>query len=101
MQRAGLITPLPFGGQGSEIPYSDTGAGEGIGTRFVSLIASTSDGYFEAMQADVIEGRTFEDSDWNRTDIAVIDDIAAGRLFPGERAVGRRLWIPSTRLEVV
>jgi predicted permease len=93
VRHAGLVTPLPFGGQGAEIPYGST-VDEAQSGQFVSIVASTTPGYFDAMGAVVLDGRTFEESDQNRTDIAVIDDIAAERIFPGARAVGRSMWLP-------
>jgi predicted permease len=51
-------------------------------------------GYFETMRTPLIEGRTFteEDNQPGRT-YAVIDNILAGRAFPGHSAIGKRILI--------
>lgn len=91
--RVGLVSPLPFGGQGAEIPYNNLGGEAADWGRYVASTAYASPGYFEVMGAEVLDGRTFQESDLDRTDIAVIDDIAAARVFPDGRAVGRQVWV--------
>jgi putative ABC transport system permease protein len=51
-------------------------------------------GYFKAMGTKIIEGREYTDAD-NRADHmgVIIDQKMAAAAFPGERAVGKRLWI--------
>ena len=93
VRHAGLVSVLPFGGQGAEIAYGST-RDEAESGQFVSIVASASPRYFEAMGTAVLDGRTFTDADWNRTDVVVIDDLAAERLFPGSRAAGRSMWLP-------
>ena len=53
-------------------------------------------GYFQAMGTRLIAGRTFEEAD-NRQDHlgVVIDERLAIKAFPGENAVGKRLYIRS------
>jgi putative ABC transport system permease protein len=53
-------------------------------------------GYFEAMGTKLIAGRTYTEAD-DRTEntFVVIDDILAATAFPGESAVGKRLFIRS------
>ena len=53
-------------------------------------------GYFEAMGAKLIAGRTYTDAD-NRPDFTgvVIDEKLAKKAFPAENAVGKRLFIRS------
>lgn len=97
--RAGFVAPLPFGGQGAEVPYNDVGGDGGEWGRYVASVATASPGYFDAMGAEVLDGRTFQESDGTRTDIAVIDDIAASRLFPDTRAVGRQVWVQAVTEE--
>ncbi len=51
-------------------------------------------GYFDVMRTKLIEGRVFTDADndSSRT-LAVIDRNFAAKAFPGESAVGKRLYI--------
>jgi putative ABC transport system permease protein len=51
-------------------------------------------GYFDAMETRVLDGRVFTESDnvAASTDI-VIDALMAARMFPGQSAVGRTLYV--------
>jgi len=51
-------------------------------------------GYFETMGTNLLEGRTFTDDDNQpgRT-YAVVDKILAGRAYPGQSAIGKRILI--------
>ncbi|HJQ20096.1 MAG TPA: ABC transporter permease [Gemmatimonadaceae bacterium] len=53
-------------------------------------------GYFETMGVKLIEGRTYTDAD-NRPDFTgvIIDQTMARKAFPGESAIGKRLFIRS------
>ncbi|HSA57496.1 MAG TPA: ABC transporter permease [Gemmatimonadaceae bacterium] len=55
-------------------------------------------GYFEAMRTRLLAGRTLTDAD-NDSSFrgVVIDDVLAARAFPGESAVGKRLFIRTAR----
>lgn len=98
VQSVGLGWPLPFGGHGPELPYNDTGSDSEDWGRYVAFTATASPGYFETMQATVLEGRTFEERDLARAEqIAVVDDLVAERLYPGGGAVGRTVWVEDMR----
>jgi predicted permease len=53
-------------------------------------------GYFEAMHTRLLEGRTFTDAD-NAPDrtVVIIDRVLAAKAFPGQSAVGQRLYVRS------
>jgi putative ABC transport system permease protein len=54
-------------------------------------------GYFEAMHAPVVEGRTFQPTDNVPTaTVVVIDNVLAAKAFPGQSAVGKRLLLRIT-----
>lgn len=55
-------------------------------------------GYFEAMRTRLLAGRTLTEAD-NDSSFrgVVIDDVLAARAFPGESAVGKRLFIRTAR----
>ena len=53
---------------------------------------SATPGYFTAMRIPLRDGRYFRESDHEAAPlVAIISESAARRLFPGERAVGRRI----------
>jgi putative ABC transport system permease protein len=91
---AAIVWPLPFAGSGAEVPYAADGGTSNDWGRYVTTVSSASPGYFDAMGARLLDGRTFTETDLTTgADIAVVDDIVAQRLFPGENAVGRTLWL--------
>ncbi|HEU4996688.1 MAG TPA: ABC transporter permease [Gemmatimonadaceae bacterium] len=90
---ATAVTPLPLDGTqfnsrwGKEDAVTDN-------TKFQQAnVHVVLPGYFEAMGTRLIAGRTFTDAD-NRRDFmgVVIDDMLAAKAFPGESAVGKRLY---------
>lgn len=94
LDRAGLVWPLPFTGQGVEVPYDNAGGEAPDWGRFVAFTANAFPGYLETMQATVLDGRVFDEQDLERPgELAVVDDVVAARLYPGGRAVGRTIWI--------
>lgn len=62
-------------------------------------------GYFNAMQIPIIEGRDFDDRDQQKTQrVVIVNQRMAQMLWPGESAVGKRIFIGSDSrdgLEVV
>jgi len=57
-------------------------------------------GYFDVMRTPVVDGRAFTNED-NRPVApgVLIDAVLAAKMFPGQRAVGQRLFIRTTRNE--
>jgi predicted permease len=103
---AGLVWPLPFGGNGSAMPYSAHSGSQANQGRYMTTVSEATPGFFEAMDARLLDGRTFTEADIMRdAEIVIVDDIVAERLFPGERAVGRTFWLQDgdeqTPLEIV
>ncbi len=59
-------------------------------------------GWFEALEVEIVEGRAFRPSDGpDAPPVAVVNQFAAERLWPGETAVGRRLRGAMNRSEEV
>jgi putative ABC transport system permease protein len=54
-------------------------------------IRSVTPHYFETFQIPVVLGRTFQEADWTGEPAIALNESAERLLFPGERAVGRRL----------
>jgi predicted permease len=91
---AGGTTALPFSGTIS--PNVILGEGH-VMKPGESLLAPNqvlaTDGYFEAMRIPVVSGRVFGSRDTtDSTKVAVIDERLAERFWPGQDAVGRRLY---------
>jgi predicted permease len=88
----GLAWPLPFTGLGAEVPY-DSVDGVAGGGRFVAFLASAWPGYFQTIDATVLDGRTFDERDLDRaSSVAVVDRRTAEQLYPAASAVGRPVW---------
>ena len=55
---------------------------------------STLPGYFRSIGATLLEGREFDDTDdVAHTHAAIVDDVVAEELWPGQDAVGRKLSV--------
>jgi putative ABC transport system permease protein len=49
-------------------------------------------GYFEAVKAELVEGRWFTDADgYNSLPVAIVDTLLASRLWPNESAIGKQV----------
>ena len=90
------VFPLPLNGQminsrwGKEEAVSDA-------TKFQQAnLHIVAPGYFEGMGTRLIAGRTYTEAD-NNPDFhgIVIDETLAKKAFPGESAIGKRLYIRS------
>ena len=99
---AGGATLVPFSGQVS----NNVVMGEGhVMKPGESLLAPSqniaSDGYFEAMQIEVTKGRAFDARDTlESTRVVIIDEKLAEHFWPGQDAVGRRLYRPSDPADI-
>ena len=93
---ASLARTLPLGDssnsngpilkEGETLPRGS--AGRNIMTNVVAA------GYFNAMQIPIIEGRDFDDRDQQKTPrVVVVNQRMAQMLWPGESAVGKRIFI--------
>jgi putative ABC transport system permease protein len=94
-----LTSQLPLTGSGALFPYayneatarnweSETSDGRGV-----------SPAYFDVMGTRLVAGRPFEMSDTGRTDIVIVDTTLAGRAWPGDNPIGKRLQTQPTGSE--
>jgi predicted permease len=96
-------TSVPFTGSASSStvgPEGRLGSGEarGIEARFGWAFP----GYFETMGIPVLDGRGYETGDDGGAEAVVVNETMARRLWPNERAVGKRLrWGSDGRYTVV
>ncbi len=59
---------------------------------------ATTPGFFAAMGIPLIAGRDFSDADdASRRRVAVVDDLLAGRTWPGESALGKKLFVETIK----
>jgi predicted permease len=54
-------------------------------------IRSVTPLYFETFKIPVVRGRTFQEADWAGEPVIAVNESAERQLFPGERALGRRI----------
>ncbi len=93
---AGVTTNIPFGGDSSDSVVWPEDATVTPGKGLVSPDRITvSAGYFEAMGAPLVAGRTFDGSERSGSEpVVVVDEQLARRFWPGRDAVGRYLVQP-------
>jgi len=92
---AGAVKDVPFRGTGERWTFTTPGmvvaAGEEGPT---AMVLHVSDGYFRTIGAHILDGREFTPQD--RADappVFVVNETLAKRYFPGEDAVGKKLFI--------
>jgi predicted permease len=91
-------------GWGARPPFLGHGSGgfrNQTGARFNSLFNVVSEGYLDALGVTLVAGRTFTHEEVETAaPVAVIDEAAANRAWPGQNPVGRRIldlgWLRET-----
>jgi putative ABC transport system permease protein len=87
-------SPFPLAGGFSPIRW---GTGEALSDAGKFQAADNQvvlPGYFEAMRARLLAGRTFtDDDDLPGRNFVIVDDVLANKAFHGESAVGKRILI--------
>jgi putative ABC transport system permease protein len=92
----GLVSQLPLTGSG---PLSPFAYDEVTARRWES---ETSDGrnvspaYFRTMGTRLIAGRPFDDRDYGRQDVIIVDETLAARAWRGSDPIGKRLQVQPT-----
>jgi putative ABC transport system permease protein len=98
VESAGTVDALPFSGEnhGGFISTSRAGAVEPT-SRFISEIDVVGGQYLETLGVRLTSGRWFGEEDIKKaSDAAIINEIAAKRLWPGSSAVGKRICVDCT-----
>ncbi|HLJ77713.1 MAG TPA: ABC transporter permease [Acidobacteriaceae bacterium] len=93
VQSASAISHLPLDDAGNWYDYYyREGASAAEQTSVMADHRSTLPGYFTAVGATLLEGRDFTDSDDARHQhIAIIDDVLARQLWPGQSSIGQKI----------
>jgi predicted permease len=96
VQRAGLTSSLPFGGDYSDSVILAEGYKMSPGESLISPFQTTvTPGYFESMGIAVRSGRTFTDGDTATSPrVVIVDERLARRFWPGIDPIGRRMFSP-------
>jgi putative ABC transport system permease protein len=95
---AGTVDALPFSGEnhGGFITTTRAAALES-NNRFIAEIDAVGGQYLETLGVHLVAGRWFREEDMkDSSDAAMINDLMAGRLFPGSSAVGRQICVDCT-----
>lgn len=93
VQSASAISHLPLDDAGNWYDYYyREGATPAEQTSVMADHRSTLPGYFKATGAILLEGRDFtEDDDAQHQHVAIIDDVLARQLWPGQSAIGHKI----------
>jgi predicted permease len=98
VEAATAVFPLPLDGQLFNSRWGKEDAAADPAKFQQANVHVVLPGYFEMMNTRLIAGRTFTPSDNVPTSTSVvIDDVLAAKAFPGENAVGKRLFIRTAR----
>jgi putative ABC transport system permease protein len=95
VESAGTVTPLPFSGDnnGGFVTATEVGAVRPE-TQQIAEVDQVSEGYLETMGVRILQGRSFREEEVDKTrEVAIVNDLAAARLWPGGNAVGGRICI--------
>jgi predicted permease len=94
VEAAGLARKLPLAGRSSFGDVNAAGVDAPAGrSGFDAFLNRVSPGYFRTLDIPLLQGRDIEPADLNGAPlVAVINRTMAGRLWPGEPAVGKRFY---------
>lgn len=94
----GATSQIPLGGSYSDSVIFAEGYVVEAGESVVSPAQSiATDGYFEAMGIEVVQGRGFDDRDTSDGQaVVIVDERLANRFWPDGDAVGKRMWMPTS-----
>jgi putative ABC transport system permease protein len=97
VEAVGAAAPMPLDGGDANIPWATEEAGSVDPSAFRQAnFHVVTPGYFDALKARLIAGRTFTATDNVQGEASakvVIDDMVAAQAFPEGNAVGRRILI--------
>jgi putative ABC transport system permease protein len=98
VESAGTVHPLPFSGDnnGAWVTATDAGVARPE-TQSIAEVDTVSAGYLETMGVPLLQGRCFREEEMDPArEVAIVNDLAAARLWPGEDAIGKRICINCT-----
>jgi putative ABC transport system permease protein len=88
--------PMPFDGSVGNVRWGTEEAATDASKFQQAQVHIVLPGYFEAMRTKLLAGRAFTEAD-NRDSamVVIIDRKLAAKAFPGQQAVGKRLYVRS------
>lgn len=90
---AGISDRVPLKGEGGNSPLAPEGTTLPRLQRPVASLQLADASYFRTLDIPLVEGRLFEESDRQRTPVAVMAKSAAVRIWPGQHVIGKRFRI--------
>ncbi len=100
---AGVASSVPLGnGYSSSIILAEGYVME-AGESFISpMYKSVSPGYFESMDISLREGRFFDERDIEESPgVIIVDERLARKFWPEQSAIGKRLYWPTDRQDLM
>jgi putative ABC transport system permease protein len=102
VEKAGVVTHLPFGGNDWGNSFDIEGKPTPPGTEFTAQIRPSSPGYLPALGVPLREGRDFSEADnESAPGVAIVNEFLAKRFWPNESPVGKRLRFSENWLTIV
>ncbi|HEX6049315.1 MAG TPA: FtsX-like permease family protein, partial [Gemmatimonadaceae bacterium] len=93
VEAAGATTLLPLRGGGDTYFHIEGQPPATDADKMNATVSTVTDDYFATMRIPMVAGRTFTVTDTEGPGVTVVSDGLARRLFPGQRALGRRLVV--------
>ncbi len=103
VQKAGLISDIPFGGSYSDSVVIAEGYQMQPGESVISPSrVSVSPGYFEAMGIPLLKGRLFDERDDEKApNVVIVDDRLARKFWPESDPLGKRMYTPNSKEDLL
>jgi predicted permease len=95
VESAGTVHPLPFSGDnnGGWVTATEAGVARPE-TQSIAEVDTVSAGYLETMGVPLLQGRWFREEEMDPArQLAIVNDLAAARLWPGGNAIGSRICV--------
>jgi putative ABC transport system permease protein len=89
----GISDRVLLKGEGGNNPIAPEGTTLPRLQRPIAGLQLADGAYFRTLGIPVVEGRVFEEADRQRQPVAVVAASAAARIWPGQRAIGKRFHI--------
>jgi len=102
IREAALTTAYPLSGDDAKIHVSATTSGMSRPTELITVSTrGVSPGYFQLMRIPFLRGRDFSDGDafGGNTVPAAVNQLLASHLWPGQDAIGKRIWVSQPPLK--
>ena len=103
VKSAALTQAVPMLPGGDTLRVVPEGVKLPPGTEAITLLSNTaSEGYFDALNVPIVEGRAFQVSDRaGSTPVAIVNELFAHKYYPNQSAIGKRLRLKGDKEEVL